>query len=69
MTQNFTGKIKWFNSQKGFGFILPDDGGGDVFVHVSALNGVDGMPEGQKVTYEIGTDRKGKSCAENVRVA
>lgn len=61
-----TGTVKFFNEDKGFGFITPEDGGGDVFVHVSSLQ--DGsLREGQRVSYELGHDRKtGKSRAENV---
>ena len=66
------GTVKWFNSQKGFGFIQPSDGGKDVFVHISAVEraGLSGLNEGQKVSYDLGQDRKtGKSRAENVRSA
>ena len=64
-----TGTVKFFNQDKGFGFITPDDGGTDVFVHVSALLQIGGsLQDGQKVSYDIGQDRKtGKSKAENVR--
>lgn len=64
-----TGTVKFFNQDKGFGFITPDDGGSDVFVHVSGLAQAGGsLGEGQKVSYEIGQDRKtGKAKAENVR--
>ncbi|WP_412066342.1 cold-shock protein [Rhizobium sp. SYY.PMSO] len=63
-----TGTVKFFNADKGFGFITPENGGTDVFVHVSALQ--DGsVREGQKVSYELGQDRRtGKSKAENVRI-
>lgn len=66
-----SGKVKWFNANKGFGFIQPDDGGEDVFVHASALeqSGLPTLNEGQKVTYEIHTSpRTGKSTAANLRV-
>jgi CspA family cold shock protein len=64
------GTVKWFNSQKGFGFIQPDDGGQDVFVHISAVEaaGLRGLNEGQKISYEIKTE-KGKSSASNLQVA
>jgi CspA family cold shock protein len=65
-----TGTVKWFNSQKGYGFIQPDDGGKDVFVHISAVEqaGLKGLNEGQKINYEVLTDRRsGKSSAGNLR--
>jgi cold shock protein len=65
-----TGTVKWFNSQKGFGFIQPEGGGADVFVHISAVEraGLGTLQEGQKLSFEIVTDRrKGKSSAENLR--
>ena len=61
-----TGTVKWFNGQKGYGFIQPDNGGGDVFVHISAVEraGLRGLDEGQKVSYELEQDRKsGKTSA------
>jgi cold shock protein len=64
------GTVKWFNSQKGFGFIQPDDGGADVFVHISAVEraGLRDLQEGQKVSYEITQDRRsGKSSADNLK--
>ena len=67
-----TGTVKWFNSQKGFGFIEPDDGSKDVFVHISAVEraGMQNLDEGQKVSFEVVADRKtGKSAAENLRSA
>jgi CspA family cold shock protein len=67
-----TGTVKWFNSQKGFGFIQPEDGSKDVFVHISAVEraGLNGLNEGQKVSYEVVADRKtGKSSAENLKTA
>jgi len=67
-----TGIVKWFNAQKGFGFIQPDSGGADVFVHVSAVEraGLRGLAEGQKISYEIVADsRSGKSSADRLEVA
>ena len=64
------GTVKWFNSQKGYGFIQPDDGGQDVFVHISAVEraGMQGLNEGQKVSFDLVTDqRTRKSSAENLR--
>jgi cold shock protein len=64
------GTVKWFNGQKGFGFIQPDDGSKDVFVHISAVEraGMSSLNEGQKVAYEIVADRRtGKSSADNLR--
>jgi cold shock protein len=66
------GTVKWFNSQKGFGFIAPEDGGKDVFVHISAVEraGLNGLNEGQKVSFDVVDDRRtGKSAAENLRTA
>jgi cold shock protein len=66
-----TGTVKWFNGQKGFGFIQPDDGGNDVFVHISAVEraGLSNLTEGQKLSYEIKVDpKRGKSSAENLQV-
>ena len=64
------GTVKWFNGQKGFGFIQPDDGGKDVFVHISAVEraGMSNLHEGQKISYEVVADRKtGKSSADQLR--
>lgn len=65
-----TGTVKWFNPQKGFGFIQPSDGSGDVFVHISALEraGMRGLDEGQKVSYDL-TSEKGKTSATNLQNA
>lgn len=64
-----TGTVKFFNEDKGFGFITPENGGTDVFVHVSALERGGSLREGDKVSFDIGQDRKtGKSKAENVSV-
>src|SRR5215218_4429980 len=67
-----TGTVKWFNEQKGYGFIQPDQGGKDVFVHISAVerSGMRGLAEGQKVSYEVEADRRtGKESATNLRAA
>lgn len=66
-----TGVVKWFNSQKGFGFIAPDEGGADVFVHISAVEraGLPGLRDGQKIAYELQNDpRKGKASAVNLKL-
>ncbi|SDG49127.1 'Cold-shock' DNA-binding domain-containing protein [Pelagibacterium luteolum] len=67
-----TGTVKWFNTQKGYGFIQPDEGGADVFVHISAVqtSGMTGLDEGQKISYEIVKDKRtGKSAAGNLTAA
>ncbi|GJE25882.1 cold-shock protein [Methylobacterium organophilum] len=67
-----TGTVKWFNETKGYGFIQPDDGGKDVFVHISAVEraGLRNLVEGQKITYDILTDkRSGKDAAGNLQTA
>ena len=67
-----TGTVKWFNIQKGFGFIQPDGGGKDVFVHISAVEraGMTSLNEGQKVSFDLLADRRtGKSSADNLRAA
>ena len=63
-----TGTVKWFNATKGFGFIQPNEGGKDVFVHISAVEraGLNGLNEGQKISYEIATER-GRSAAVNLK--
>jgi cold shock protein len=67
-----TGTVKWFNEQKGYGFIQPDTGGKDVFVHISAVerSGLRGLMEGQKITYEVQADRRtGKESAVDLKSA
>ncbi len=66
-----TGTVKFYNSTKGFGFITPDQGGKDAFVHVSALEqaGISGLGDGQKVTYDIERGRDGRESAINVQLA
>ena len=65
-----TGPVKWFNPTKGFGFIEPEDGSKDAFVHISAVEraGLSTLNEGQKVSYELQTGQNGKSSAENLSV-
>ena len=64
------GTVKWFNSAKGFGFIEPEDGSKDAFVHISAMEraGISSLSEGQKVEYEVQPGRDGKSSAENLKL-
>lgn len=66
-----TGTVKFFNSTKGFGFITPEDGGKDAFVHISAVEqaGMSGLAEGQKVTYDLENGRDGKVSATNLHLA
>jgi CspA family cold shock protein len=65
-----TGTVKWFNPTKGFGFIQPDDGGNDAFVHISAVEraGLSTLNEGQKVSYELQPGQNGKSSAEKLSI-
>jgi len=64
------GTVKWFNTTKGFGFIAPDEGGKDVFVHISAVerSGLTGLADDQKVSYELQTGRDGRESAENLEL-
>lgn len=65
-----TGTVKWFNSTKGYGFIEPDDGGKDAFVHISAVEraGLSTLAEGQKVSFELQSGQNGKTSAENLSI-
>ncbi len=65
-----TGTVKWFNADKGFGFIAPDEGGKDVFVHITAgrLAGLEGLNENQKVEFEMDAGRDGRSSAGNLQL-
>ncbi len=70
--QQSTGTVKWFNDQKGFGFIEPSDGNGDVFVHISAVqsSGMHTLSDGQKISYDLQHDpKKGKDSATNLKEA
>ena len=66
-----TGTVKWFNATKGYGFIEPEDGSKDAFVHISAVEraGLAALNEGQRLTYELQPGRNGKSSAENLAIA
>ena len=66
-----TGTVKWFNPTKGYGFIQPDDGSKDVFVHISAVerSGIGNLNEGQKVSYDVQRGQQGKLAADNLRSA
>jgi cold shock protein len=70
-TERLNGTVKWFNAQKGFGFIQPDGQDKDVFVHISSVqkSGLQGLNENQRVTFEMVTDRMGKLSAGNLQVA
>jgi CspA family cold shock protein len=65
------GTVKWFNGQKGYGFIQPDDGSKDVFVHISAVEraGLSGLNEGQQVTYDVERGQQGKTSAVNLQAS
>ena len=64
-----TGTVKWFNADKGYGFIAPDNGGSDVFVHVTAVQnaGLDGLSENQKVSFEVEAGRNGREAATDLK--
>ncbi|MDA5192634.1 cold-shock protein [Govanella unica] len=65
-----SGTVKWFNATKGFGFITPDDGDKDVFVHISAVEraGLAGLKDGQRIGYELVNDRRGRSSADELKI-
>ncbi|WP_170475162.1 cold-shock protein [Ruegeria arenilitoris] len=65
------GTVKWFNATKGYGFIAPEEGGKDVFVHISAVerSGLTGLADNQKVTYELSSGRDGRESADNIELA
>jgi len=66
-----TGTVKWFNTEKGYGFIAPDTGGKDIFVHISAVerSGLTGLPDNQKVTFDVEAGRDGRESATNLSLA
>ncbi|MBO9411472.1 MAG: cold-shock protein [Pseudomonadota bacterium] len=65
------GTVKWFNTTKGYGFIAPEDGGKDIFVHISAVerSGLTGLADNQKVTYELRSGRDGRESADDIQLA
>lgn len=65
-----SGTVKWFNTEKGYGFIKPDEGGQDIFVHISAVQaaGLQGLEDGAKINYELVTDRRGRSSAGELQL-
>ncbi len=65
------GTVKWFNTTKGYGFIAPEDGGKDIFVHISAVerSGLTGLADNQKVTYELRAGRDGRESADDIKLA
>ena len=66
-----TGIVKWFNLQKGYGFVVPDDGGEDAFIHISAVeqSGLTSLEEGQKIEYELAEGRNGKMAAQAISIS
>ena len=71
MSDRVTGIVKWFNAAKGYGFIAPEEGGGDAFVHISAVEraGMSTLDKDQRVSYELETDQRGKTSAVNLQPA
>ena len=71
MSDKQTGTVKWFNTTKGYGFIAPDNGGKDVFVHISAVerSGLTGLADDQKVTFDVEAGRDGRESAVNIELA